>query len=233
MKLPRALLPLYLTTLLDVLGFTLMIPLLPAFVKHYGAANIVVGALLSLPAVFSMISAPLWGATSDRAGRKAIILISQAFSLAGYLLLALANSLWLIFASRVIIGFGAGNMGVAQSYVADVTNPQQRERAYALFGALYGAGFLIGPILGAQLLHFGLSAPFYFAAAVELVAIGLTWVFLNAGREKVPHSEVRLGEALRNAGLPGVMRTYARQFLFIFSVTYFLGSFALYLDHAL
>lgn len=232
MGLPKDVFPIYLTTFIDMLGYTLLIPLLPAMAKHYGAHDWMVGMLLSIPAFCATIAAPVWGKLSDRAGRKYIILIAQIFTLAGYTILALSHSLFWIYISRLISGTGAGSLGAAESYIADVTDKKQRDRAYAMYGAVFGSAFIIGPIAAGFLQRYGLQFPFVIAALLEVVNIGVTmWLLPWRTREKREHTSIR--ESLRAAWTPRVRRVLLRQFLFVFAVVYLLADFALYLDHAL
>jgi DHA1 family tetracycline resistance protein-like MFS transporter len=231
-SLPKDLYPIYLTTFMDMLGYTLLIPLLPDMAKHYGAQDWMVGMLLSIPAFCSTLSAPVWGKLSDRAGRKYIILVAQVFTLAGYTILALAHSLFWIYISRLISGVGAGVLGAAESYIADVTDKEQRDRAYSLYGAIFGASFIVGPIAAGFLHRYGLQFPFFIAALLEIINIGVTfWLLPWRTREK--HEETPFVQSLRAAWRPAVRRVLLRQFLFIFAVVYLLADFALYLDHAL
>jgi MFS transporter, DHA1 family, tetracycline resistance protein len=230
--LPKNVLPIYLTTFVDMLGYTLLIPLLPALAHKYGARDWMVGMLLSLPAFCAMIAAPVWGKASDRAGRKYIILIAQVFTLAGYTILALAGSLFWIFVSRLISGIGAGSIGAAESYIADVTSERQRNRAYAVYGAVFGSAFIVGPVAAGFLQHYGLQFPFVVAAGLEIINIALTmWLLPARTRGKREITSIR--RSLQAAWKPHVRVVLVRQFLFIFAVVYLLADFALYLDHAL
>ena len=142
----------------------IMIPLLPYYAQRFGASGVLVGALLATMAVASAVAAPIWGALSDRIGRKPIVLISQFISLAG---IALApNSLPALFIARGVAGIGGGNLGVTQSYIADVTPEDQRDRAFAGFGTL-GAGIVLGPVIGGALVHIGFWLPFVVSAAIK------------------------------------------------------------------
>lgn len=232
LRLPRELVPIYGTTLADVLGYTLMIPLLPSVAEQYGASDFTVGTLLSVPAFCSVIAAPLWGKASDVAGRKRVILISQVLTLAGYLLLALSHSLLWIFISRIVSGIGAGNVGAAQSYIADVTKPEQRDQAYAIFGVVFGSAFILGPVTSGFLQHKGIQFPFYAAAALEAFNIVFTALYLpSLGAKK--RQGPGMQQLIRDALQPRIRVVFVRQFLFIFAVVYFLAAFALYLHHAL
>ncbi len=231
-RLPRALIPIFGTTLVDLLGYTLMIPLLPAVAERYGASDLTAGALLSVPAFCSMLAAPLWGRLSDRVGRKPILLCSQAISLAGYLLLAFSHSLLWMFAARIISGCGAGNMSAAQSYIADVTRPEQRSEAFALYGVIFGVGFVFGPVVSGYLLNLGIAVPFFLAAALEILNLLLTSLFLP-WQPAQPSLRKPVRSSLWLLRRPDLWQLFIRQFLFIFGVVYFLGSFALFLHHAL
>jgi DHA1 family tetracycline resistance protein-like MFS transporter len=192
----------------------------------------VVGALLATMAVASAIAAPLWGALSDRIGRKPIVLISQFVSLAAYLLLAWAPSLAMLFVARGIAGLGGGNLGVTQSYIADVTDEKSRDKAFAGFGVVFGAAIVLGPVLGGALVHVGFWLPFVVSAAIEVVNIALTLRFLpNTGGKRETLDIWRAArEVWTRANVRGLI---LRHFLFIFAVTFFFAILALYLKRAL
>lgn len=230
-RLPRAVIPVYGTTFVDTLGYTLMIPLLPIVAQRYGASDVMVGALLSIPAFSSMIVAPIWGKLSDRVGRKVVIISGQCISLAGYLLLALSHSLALIFLSRIISGCGGGSLGSVASYIADVTKEEQRNEAYAIYGAVFGMAFVIGPVTAGALAHNGVAIPFFVAAGLAVLNIAFTMLFVP--QLHVARGKTSLRSSLEAVKAPGVRRVLIRQFLFIFAVVSFLANFALYLQHVL
>jgi len=232
--LPWAVYPLYTIVFIDVLGYTFLIPLLPALQKHFGAPAYMMGALISVTAVCATISSPFWGYLSDRIGRKNVLISSQGFTLGGYLLIALAGNIPVLFVSRIVAGLGGGNLGVAQSYIVDVVREDQRERALAWGTAAFGLGFVVGPVLSGLLLKFGLSAPFWAAAALETINVVFTLFFLPkspllARDETARERPGWLHEFTRQPML-GLM---IRQFLYIFSFTYFFTIFGLYLDRQL
>ncbi len=230
-KVARALIPIYGTTFADTLGYTLMIPLIPALVHQYHANDVAGGALLSIPAFCSAIAAPIWGKVSDRTGRKPIIIAAQVFSLAGYALLAGAHSIGLILLSRMISGLGGGSLGAVESYIADVTQDTQRERAYSFYGAIFGIAFMIGPPMSGALMHYGIAVPFVAAALLELLNIIFTVTFLPK-RQSAQRRRTSVIATVRSACAPGVRRVFIRQFLFIFAVVCFLANFALYSERA-
>jgi MFS transporter, DHA1 family, tetracycline resistance protein len=136
-----------------VLGFTILIPLLPFVAKHFGAPDAVAGSLITTSALCATLSSPLWGRLSDVAGRKRALLGSQAASFGGYLVLAFAGNLEVLFLSRIIEGLGGGSLGVATAYISDVTSEELRPQALAYASAAFGAGFIAGPVLGGALAH--------------------------------------------------------------------------------
>jgi len=227
--LPKALLPIYLITFLDVLGLTILIPLLPALAQKLHSTPALMGVAISVTAVFATISSPFWGRLSDRVSRKTVLQFSQCFSLVGFVLLALTNTLWLLFVSRAIEGLGGGNLGVAQSYIADETKEDQREKAFAFGAAAFGIGFVIGPTLAGQLLRIDVSVPFWVAAALQAANLVITHLFLEKtaakGADKVDTKAI-LGQLKK----PRMLNVMGRQFLYIFSFTYFFTIFSLYLD---
>jgi MFS transporter, DHA1 family, tetracycline resistance protein len=230
--LPAALIPIYGTTLADVLCYTLMIPLLPELAAQYHATYFIAATLISVPALCSTFSSPVWGRISDRVGRKSIILFSQGVTLVGYVMLALAHSMFWIFIARVVSGLGAGNISAVQSYIADVTKEHERDEGFALYGVVFGAAFVVGPVISAFLMQRGLQFPFYVAALLEFFNILFTAALIpwSVGKHE---REAQLKEIVRAAIKPGVRRLFLRQFLFVFAVVYFLAGFALYLHAAL
>jgi MFS transporter, DHA1 family, tetracycline resistance protein len=229
-----ALASVYGITLVDVLGYMIMIPLLPYYAQKFGASGVVVGALLATMAVSSAVAAPFWGALSDRIGRKPIVLISQVVSLIAYLLIAWAPSLTVLFIARGVAGIGGGNVGVTQSYIADVTPEDSRDKAFAGFGVAFGAGIVLGPVLGGTLVQVGFWAPFVASAAIELINIGLTVRFLPQTGGKHQHGKMRIMRTAHDVwSQPRIRSLILQHFLFIFAVTFFFSIFALYLKRAL
>jgi DHA1 family tetracycline resistance protein-like MFS transporter len=227
-----ALLPIYGITLVDVLGYMIMIPLLPYYAQRFGASGVEVGALLATMAVGSAVAAPFWGALSDRAGRKPIVLISQFIALAGYLILAWAPSLAMLFVARGIAGIGGGNLGVTQSYIADVTEKRLRDRAFAAFGVVFGAGIVLGPVLGGALVHVGFWLPFVVSAGIEVGNIALTLRFLpNTGGKRTQLDVPRTAREIWSE--PRIRSLILQHVFFIFAVTFFFSIFALYIKRAL
>ncbi len=177
----KVLLPVFLIVFTDIMGFGLMIPLLPFYAEHFGASAFIVGLLLSVFALCQLLAGPPLGQLSDRIGRKPVLVISQVGTLAGYILLALSNTLWLIFVARIIDGLTAGNISVAHAYVSDNTPPQQRTKAFGIVGAAFGLGMLVGPSLGGLLARHSLTTPIWGACVLSALSIVATTVLLPKG----------------------------------------------------
>ena len=180
----RALVPVFATVLLDLIGFGMIIPQLPFYAQRYDATPAQIGWLFASYSLMQLLFAPPLGRLSDRLGRRPVLLVSVAGSIGAYVLFAFAPSfLWLVV-SRALSGIAAANYGIAQAYVADVTSPAERSKAMGMVvGASFGLGFILGPALGAILSHFGpLVLPL---TAAALSAVNLLFAFLWL-RESLP-----------------------------------------------
>ncbi len=167
--------------LVDILGLTMLMPLLPFYAKTLGASATQVGLLLAIYALCQLIAGPPLGKLSDRFGRKPVLLISQIGTFIGFLMLASATTLWVAFVSRMIDGLTAGNLTVAQAYISDVTKPKDRAKSFAVIGIAFGIGFLIGP--GATALiaaRFGDHYAVFAAAGLSALSILATLTLLPA-----------------------------------------------------
>jgi DHA1 family tetracycline resistance protein-like MFS transporter len=226
---PRALVPLLAITFVDVLGFTILIPILPFYAERFGASPTVVGAIYATVALCSLLSSPFWGGLSDRIGRKGVLIAAQVASLFGFSLLAAGTALWTIFVARAIEGLGGGGVGVTQAYVTDVTTPAYRARAFGLVGATFGLGFLIGPAAAAFLVRFGYAVPFAVAAGLAALTIVLTAVLLpeSKGAVKTAPTLAELRASLRS---PVLGRLILTQFAFAIAFTSWVTVFALYAE---
>ncbi|MDH7484842.1 MAG: MFS transporter [Anaerolineae bacterium] len=151
----RELVLILLFVFIDVLGFSLILPLLPFYAETFAATPTTVGLLLGANALTQLIGAPIIGRLSDRYGRRPLLILSIAGTLVGFIMLGLANSLAMLFASRILDGFLGGNVSLAQAYISDVTDSKERARGLGLIGAAFGLGFIIGPALGGTLARNG------------------------------------------------------------------------------
>jgi multidrug resistance protein len=166
-------------TFIDILGFSILIPILPFYVEHFGAQKSTVGILFATFALCQFVAGPVWGNVSDRIGRKAVLIISQIGATIGWAMLAFAPTIGWVFAARVVEGVSGGNISVTQAYVADRVEPEERTRAFGYVGAAFSAGFVLGPAAGGFLLQkLGYAMPFLLAAALQVITLLATIFFL-------------------------------------------------------
>ncbi len=183
------LVPIFFIVAVDVLAFTLIIPLLPFYAEHFGATPREVGYLASTFAVCQLLAGPVLGDLSDRYGRKPVLALSQLGTFAGFVVLGTANSLAMVFASRILDGVTAGNLSVAQAAIVDVTPPEKRAQGFAVIGIAFGMGFLVGPAMSAWLATIDLRLPIAFAAGLSLLSVVLTVLMLPAKTVATPAPE--------------------------------------------
>ncbi len=155
MKKKAALLTVFLVVLIDLMGFGIVLPLLPFYASKFHASAVEIGLLYSIYSLAQLIVSPLWGGLSDRVGRRPIMLMSTLGSFLAYVLFGLSNSFAVLFVSRLIAGVMGGNISAAQAYVADVTTHEDRAKGMGLIGAAFGIGFVMGPALATLLIHPG------------------------------------------------------------------------------
>ena len=223
--------------LVDVLGLSIIIPLLPFYAEHFGASATVVGTLVSSFAFCQLIAGPILGKLSDRMGRKPLLIVSQIGTCIGFLILAGAQSLWMVFLSRIIDGATAGNLSLAQAYIADVTKPEERTKSFAVIGIAFGIGFLIGPALSGWLSHYSYTYPILVAAALSAGSVICTATLLPSVE---PHTLNQSGPGGKRLGVLD-WRTYGQYFtrpelgplllqffFFAFSFSMFVNGFALF-----
>ena len=163
---------------MDLLGFSLILPLLPYYAETFKASEFVTGLLIASYAAMQLIGAPILGRLSDRFGRRPVLLVSVLGTFLGFVLLGVANNLWILFASRILDGITGGNLSVAQAYISDVTDVRNRSRGLGMIGAAFGLGFIIGPAAGGFLSQWGYHLPAMMAASLSLVNLGLIFFWL-------------------------------------------------------
>jgi MFS transporter, DHA1 family, tetracycline resistance protein len=168
----------FLVVFIDLLGFGLILPLLPYYAKTFNADGTVTGLLVASYAAMQLIGASVLGRLSDRHGRRPILLVSILGNLLGFLLLAFAQSLWMLFAARMLAGLTGGNLSVAQAYISDVTDEKNRAKGLGMIGAAFGLGFIIGPVTGGVLSQWGFAVPSFAAAVLSLINLLLVFFWL-------------------------------------------------------
>lgn len=216
---------LFLTVFVDLVGFGIVLPLLPFYADRFGASGTEIGVLVFSYSAAQLLLAPLWGRLSDRYGRRPILIIGLLGSAASYVVFAFAQSAGVLLLSRIMAGVGGANIPVAQAYIADVTTPAQRAGGMGLIGAAFGLGFIFGPAIGGLLAPVAPEAPGLAAAGLcalnAVLALFLLPESLSA-REREEHRRQRRIQPLRPRlqGLKAVlanrpfMRVLALSFLF-------------------
>ena len=205
MQLALRLFPILGITFIDILGFSILIPLMPYFVKHFGASDVVVGVLFATFNFCQLLAGPVWGNVSDRIGRKTVLIVSQIGATIGWTMLAFAPTIGFVFLARVVEGISGGNISVTQAYVADLVEPARRGRAYAYIGATFSGGLVFGPLAGGFLFdRFGFSAPFLAVAALQLITLLVTIRFLPESRSQAKDHIATPREIVASLRDPGV-----------------------------
>jgi multidrug resistance protein len=207
----------------DMLGFAMIFPLLPFYALRLGGQAWMVGPLVAAFSVAQLASAPLWGRVSDRYGRRPVMLIGLTGAGIAYLIFGFANSIWLLFASRLVQGFGGGTTGVVQAYVSDATNPSQRARGLGWLSAATNAGVMIGPAIGSLAAQLGPAAPGIVAASLCAANVLFAWLFLP---ESKPSHARGATSSIRHAVLRVIRHPGAAQPRLIWIYAVGMGAFA-------
>src|SRR6185295_8748153 len=162
----RPLVIIFLTILVNLIGFGIIIPLLPFYAQTFGASPLTIGLLFASFSVAQMFASPVLGAWSDKYGRRPVLIFSLVGTVVSFVMLALAHSLAMLFAARLVDGLSGGNISTARAYIGDITEPKDRARAYGLIGMAFGLGFIFGPALSGLLAKVSYTAPIWAAAAL-------------------------------------------------------------------
>src|SRR5688572_20555634 len=220
----------FVTVFIDLLGFGIIIPLLPFYAESFGASAFMIGLLATSFSLMQFLFSPIWGRWSDRIGRKPIILVGLMGSCLSYLGLALASSLTFLFLARIVGGIAGANIPTAQAYIADVTTPQNRAKGMGMVGAAFGLGFIFGPAIGGVLTRFGPQTPMWFASALCLANFIAAWFLLPESRPADATSK-NLGrmEAFRHAAKnPTLLILLSLFFLVTLAFSGFESTFAIF-----
>lgn len=178
----KKVLPVFVIIFIDLLGLTVIIPLMPLYATAFGASAFMVGLLGAAYPVMQFIGAPVLGRLSDRYGRKPILVISQIGTFTGFIILGFANALWILFLARLIDGISGANISTAQAVISDSTGERTRTQGLGLMGAAFGLGFIVGPIIAFVSLTLSgndYRVPAFIAAGFSLASIILTWFWLE------------------------------------------------------
>jgi DHA1 family tetracycline resistance protein-like MFS transporter len=237
----------FITIFIDLVGFGIVIPVLPLYAENYGASEATVGVLLAIYSAMQFVFAPILGKLSDRVGRRPVLLVSLIGTSAGFLIMGLAPRMpfgfavlgmssilvWL-FIARIIDGISGGNISTAQAYIADVTPPEHRSRGMGLIGAAFGLGFIFGPAIGGLMSHVSPEAPFFVASAMAAANATALYFFLPESlsheHRAQAHRRVTVAQIFERAGwhLKAIMATY---FFATVAFAMLTATYALFANH--
>lgn len=171
------------TAFVDMIGYALVMPLLPFYALRFGADASTIGFLMASFAFGQMVTAPLWGRLSDRFGRRPVLIGAQAIAAGAFLVFAFANTVWLLFLCRFLQGVGAGSLGQVSAYVSDAVKPEKRAEALGWITACTSAGVMVGPAIGSLTVGFSPAAPGLIAAVMSLLNMTFVWHWLREAKE--------------------------------------------------
>ncbi len=238
----KRLVPIFIVVFVDLLGFSIILPLLPYYASQFGASPQIIGLLIASYSICQFIAAPILGHLSDRYGRRPVLLYSQVGSCLGFILMGFAlqlpNPLLWLFVARIVDGFSGGNLTVAQAYISDITKPEERARNFGMIiGVSFGLGFLIGPTLGGFLSRFGYDVPAYAAAAFSFASIMATLFLLPETEHQRDETSPRgLGIYTRvfdYLGIPELRKLLMVFFFMTLPFALYVTMFPLYADRQL
>lgn len=225
----RPLMVIFLTIFVNLVGFGIIIPLLPFYAESFGASPLTIGLLFAVYSACQLVASPALGDLSDRYGRRPVLIFSLLGTVVSFVMMAMAHSIWVLFAARIVDGLSGGNISTARAYVADVTEPKDRSKAYGLIGAAFGLGFIMGPALSGILAAYSMTAPIWAAAAVTMVATLMAWFWLP---ETVHRASAGTGNPFRSLAemlqRPGLRRMLWVDFIYWFAFAIFQTTFALF-----
>ncbi len=235
---PSPLLAIFLIVAVDVLGLTIMIPLLPLYAERLGATPLQVGWLIGAYAACQLISGPLLGRMSDSTGRKPLLLVSQVGTFIGFIITAFAPSLLVLYLARMLDGATAGNLSLAQAYISDITKPEDRAKSFGVIGIAFGIGFLIGPAISGVLAKSDYRYPIFAAAGLSALSILCTAVLLPEAKPEKNDEGRRLslvawGAYVKYFQEPKLANRLWQFLCFIFPFAMFTSGFPLFAERRL
>src|SRR3989338_4521138 len=213
---------------IDLVGFGILFPLLPFYAEKYTSSAIIITSLVSVYSLMQFISAPILGHLSDRYGRKPLLIISQIVSSIGYIMLAFANNIYILFISRIVDGITGGNISIAEAYISDISDKEERRKSMGLVGLAIGLGFMLGPVIGGVLGSINIMLPGLFAASMSLIASIMVKLKLKESLKKIHSEEYKLSHMFSALKMKNVGIIMIVGFLVVLSFTGFTSIFALF-----
>jgi MFS transporter, DHA1 family, tetracycline resistance protein len=225
----RPLLIIFLTILVNLVGFGIIIPLLPFYAQTFGASPLVIGLLFASFSIAQLVASPLLGHWSDTWGRRPVLILSLLGTVVSFVMLAIAHSLAMLFAARIVDGLSGGNITTARAYIGDIATDENRAKYFGMLGAAFGLGFIIGPALSALFAHISYTAPIWAAAAITVIATLLAWLWLPETVHRVHAVAGSPWSALRELGTRANLRVlFTIDFLYWASFAVYQTTFALF-----
>ena len=226
----------FVTLFLDLLGFGILIPIQPFLAESFGARAGVITLLTASYSLMQFVFAPMWGRLSDRIGRRPVVLTSIAIAGCGFLVFGFASSLWMLFAARMVAGFGNANLGTVQAIVADVTEGKDRAKGMGIVGAAFGLGFVFGPVIGGLVgARFGPNMPAFVSAGLAALNWALAFAILpetrKAGAPAAARGFFALAALKRASAYVNVPALLAIVFVFTMGFSLMETSLALFIEH--
>ena len=225
----------FFTVFIDLVGFGIVIPVLPLYAERFGASPLTIGWLLGIYSAMQCLFAPILGKLSDRVGRRPVLLVSLLGTSLGFFLMGFAGSLTMLFAARIIDGITGGNISTAMAYIADITPAQDRSKRMGLIGAAFGLGLIFGPAIGGLLSHVSMGAPFLFAgalAAANTLAVALRLPeSLPADRQRLARRDTSIRELFHEAKGPMLAVVLATYFFTTVAFSLLTATYPLFTQH--
>jgi DHA1 family tetracycline resistance protein-like MFS transporter len=225
----RPLLIIFLTILVNLIGFGIIIPLLPFYAETFGASPLTIGLLFASFSLAQLFASPVLGAWSDKWGRRPVLIFSLVGTVVSFVMLAVAHSLAMLFAARIVDGLSGGNITTARAYIGDIATEENRAKSFGMLGAAFGLGFIIGPALGGLFAHISYTAPIWAAAAITVAATLLAWFWLPETVHRVNAVSGSPWRALRElSGRADLRLLFSIDFLYWGSFAVYQTTFALF-----
>jgi DHA1 family tetracycline resistance protein-like MFS transporter len=225
----RPLLVIFLTIFVNLIGFGIIIPLLPFYAETFGASPLAIGLLFASFSFCQLIASPLLGHWSDVWGRRPVLIFSLLGTVVSFAMLALAHSLVMLFAARIVDGLSGGNISTARAYIGDISTDENRARSFGILGAAFGLGFIIGPGLGGLFARISYTAPIWAAAIITVAATLLAWLWLPETVHRVNATAGSPWKALAElSSRPGLRLLLTIDFLYWMSFAVYQTTFALF-----